>query len=63
MGKFGVTIYFGTSCYREVEAKDKMQAYDQACLAVDGTSDEDFRKEIVKNLHNVDDPQIIEIKD
>lgn len=28
MTKFGVKIY----CYREVEAKDKMDAYEQACL-------------------------------
>ena len=39
-----------------------MDAYEQACLAVDATSDEEYRKEIVKNLYNVDDPQIEEIK-
>ena len=62
MAKFGVKIYYETFCYREVEAKDKMDAYEQACLAVDASSDEEYRKEIVKNLYNVDDPQIEEIK-
>lgn len=61
MAKFKVKIYYETYCYREVEAKDKMDAYEQACLAVDATSDEEYRKEIVKNLYNVDDPEITEI--
>ena len=62
MAIFTVKIYYETFCYREVEAKDKMDAYEQACLAVDATSDEEYTKEILKNLHNVDDPQIQEIK-
>lgn len=61
MAKFSVKIYYETYCYREVEAKDKMDAYEQACLAVDATSDEEYRKEIVKNLYNVDDHEITEI--
>lgn len=32
MAKFGVKIYYEIYCYREVEAKDKMDAYEQACL-------------------------------
>jgi hypothetical protein len=62
MAKFTVKIYYETFCYREVEAENKEDAYEQACLAVDATSDEEYTREILKNLHNVDNPQIQEIK-
>lgn len=62
MAKFRVKIHYETYCYREVEAENRMDAYEQACLAVDATPDEEYTKEIVKNLYNVDDPEITEIK-
>lgn len=62
MAKFKVKIFYETYCYREVEAENRMDAYERACSAVDATPDEEYAKEIIKNLYNVDDPQIEEIK-
>ena len=62
MAKFTVKIYYETFCYREVEAESREDAYEQACLAVDATPVDERIKEIMKNLYNVEDPQIEEIK-
>lgn len=61
MAKFSVKIYYETFCYREVEAENRNEAYDKACTAIDASTDEEFEKEIVRNLINVHDPEISKI--
>lgn len=58
MAKFSVKVYYQTFCYREVEAENRNEAYDRACTAIDASTDEEFKKEIVRNLTNVHDPEI-----
>lgn len=61
MAKFGVKIYYQTYCYKEVEAENRDDALDKAMNAIDALPYETYQKEIIRNLTNVNDPEIIEI--
>lgn len=61
MAKYSVKVYYQTFCYREVEAENRNEAYDKACVAIDESTDEEYQKEIIRNLTNVQDPEITEI--
>lgn len=62
MAKFSVTIHYGTFITREVEAENKYEALDKACNVIDSIPDEEYRKEIVSNLYDVNDTAIVELK-
>lgn len=61
MAKFGVKIYYETYCYKEVEAENRDDALDKAMNAIDALPYETYQKEIIRNLTNVNDPEITEI--
>lgn len=61
MAKFGVKIYYETYCYKEVEAESREDAIDKALNAIDTLPYEVYQKEIIRNLTNVNDPEIFEI--
>lgn len=61
MKKYSVKIYFETFCYQEVEAESREDALDKAMNAIDNLPDEAYQKEIIRNLSNVNDPEITEI--
>lgn len=61
MAKFGVKIYYQTYCYKEVEAENRDDALDKALNAIDALPYETYQKEIIRNLSNVNDPEITEI--